>query len=52
MRPIRIPLAAWCLFSLVAAVGAAAQDTRPAYALEGCRVVPVIGPALRVGAFE
>jgi imidazolonepropionase-like amidohydrolase len=49
MRPIRNPLAAWCLFSLVAAAGLAAQDTRPAYALEGCRVVPVIGPALEKG---
>lgn len=49
MRPIRIMIAAWFLFSLFPVLGATAQETRPAYALEGCRVVPVAGPVLEKG---
>jgi imidazolonepropionase-like amidohydrolase len=46
-KPILV--AAWCLFFLIAASGAHAEETRPAYALEGCRVVTVAGPVLEKG---
>jgi imidazolonepropionase-like amidohydrolase len=49
MRPTRIVPAAWCLVSLIAAAGVFAEETRPAYALEGCRVVTVAGPVLEKG---
>ena len=49
MRPTRIVPAAWCLVSLIAASGVLAEETRPAYALEGCRVVTAAGPVLEKG---
>lgn len=49
MHPIRILSAVWCLYFIIAASGALAEETRPAYVLEGCRVVPIAGPVLEKG---